>query len=280
MPQPSSCPVSWKKLLVCTDGSSEGQNAVAQALELARGAGAMVHVVQVVQIVPEFEAVAPDLRACLESEICTQMEAVKTEAARLGVKIDTKVLHSQLPHAAIVEEAQRLQADLIIMGRYGRSGLARLLMGNITARVVGYSPVNILLVPQGTTLAFRRLLVASDGSSYSAAAFEAALCLARETEAQLFGVSVAREEGDILEAQQIVQQMLAAANQAGQPLTGLSPQGQPPDDAIVQEAIRNGVDLIILGSHGRTGFQRLLMGSVTERVIGQATCPVLVVKKQ
>ena len=52
-----------------------------------------------------------------------------------------------------------------------------------------------------------------------------------------------------------------------------------PDDAIVQEALRYKVDMIIMGSHGRTGVKKLLMGSVTERVIGQATCPVLVIKK-
>jgi universal stress protein E len=279
MKQASNCPVGWKKLLVCTDGSSEGQNAVSETLALAQANGAKVYVVRVVEIVPEFEAVVPDLRACLEEEIGSEMEAVKAEAARLGVDFETRILPSQMPHAAIVAEAQRLQADLIIMGRYGRSGLARLLVGNVTARVIGHSPVNILVVPRGATLAFQRLLVASDGSPFSAAAFAEALSLARETDAQMFAVSVAREEGDILEAQQIVHQMLMAANQAGLPLTGLSPQGQMPDDAIIQEAIRNGADLIIIGSHGRTGFQRLFMGSVTERVIGQTTCPVLVVKK-
>ena len=52
-----------------------------------------------------------------------------------------------------------------------------------------------------------------------------------------------------------------------------------PDEAIVQEALKHKVELIILGSHGRTGLKKLLMGSVTERVIGQAPCPVLVIKQ-
>ena len=52
-----------------------------------------------------------------------------------------------------------------------------------------------------------------------------------------------------------------------------------PDEEIVQEALKYKVELIILGSHGRTGLKKLLMGSVTERVIGQAPCPVLVVKQ-
>jgi nucleotide-binding universal stress UspA family protein len=50
------------------------------------------------------------------------------------------------------------------------------------------------------------------------------------------------------------------------------------DEAIVKLAKEQGADLIVVGSHGRTGLRRLLMGSVTEKVIGTAPCPVLVVK--
>jgi nucleotide-binding universal stress UspA family protein len=51
-----------------------------------------------------------------------------------------------------------------------------------------------------------------------------------------------------------------------------------PDAEIVACARERGADLIVMGSHGRTGLERLLMGSVSERVIGQAECPVMVVK--
>ena len=53
-----------------------------------------------------------------------------------------------------------------------------------------------------------------------------------------------------------------------------------PDEAIVKAADFKQASLIIVGSHGRTGLKRLLMGSVAERVIGHAKCPVLVVKKK
>jgi nucleotide-binding universal stress UspA family protein len=69
--------------------------------------------------------------------------------------------------------------------------------------------------------------------------------------------------------------------EAGVPLKkvkGLSPQGVAPDVGIVQEAIQNEVELIIMGSHGRTSLKEFLMGSTTERVIGHAPCPVLVAK--
>jgi len=280
MKQPAICPSHWQKLLVCTDGSSEARHAVSETLALAGACGGQAYVLRVMEIVPEFEAVAPDLRCNLEEEVRQEVQAVKAEAASLGAAVETLVRQSQLPYAAIVAAAEEIRADVIILGRSGRTALARLLMGSVTARVIGYSPVDVLVIPPEASLGFARLLVASDGSSYSEAAWKAALTLAKRGESRLFAVSAAREEGEIIEAQGIIHRLLEAANQEGIPLQGISPQGQQPDDAIVQVALRNEVNLIIMGSHGRTGLPRLLMGSVTERVIGQAPCPVLVVKKR
>ncbi len=274
-----TCPGPWERLLACTDGSDEGQNAVAQALSLAQVCGSKLHVLQVVEIVPEFEAVAPDLRACLEEEIRRLKAAAASEAALKGVQLDYRVLHSVSPFAAIVEEAAKIQPNLIILGRYGRTALVRLFMGSVTQRVIGLSPVNVLVVPRDASLAFRRLLIASDGSEFSGAALTEAVAMAARTDAELVGVAVAREEGEILEAQAAVHGMLTAANRDGVSFQGFSPQGLAADEGIIRVARENHVDLIVMGSHGRTGFQRLLMGSVTERVIGQTPCPVLVVKK-
>ena len=275
-----TCPSPWEKILVCTDGSEEGQNAVAQALALGQACGSKVYVLQVVEIVPEFEAVAPDLRACLEEEIRRQKVATASEAALKGVQLEYRVLHSVSPFAVIVAEADQIQPGLIILGRYGRTALVRLAMGSVTARVIGLSPFNVLLVPQSAALSFKRLLIASDGSAYSDAALAEAIAMAARADSELLGVAVAREEGEILEAQEILHRMLTAANQAGVSFQGFSPQGLAADDGIIQTALANHVDLIIMGSHGRTGLKRLFMGSVTERVIGQTPCPVLVVKQK
>ena len=266
--------------MVCTDGSAEGQNAVAVTLELAKACASQVFVIQVLEVVPEFQAVVPDLRATLEREVQHNMENIKAAAAKLGVPLEALMPVSQLPHAAIVAAAEQHRPDLVIVGRCGKTALARLLMGNVTARVIGHSPVNVLVIPRGAMIGFHRILVASDGSPYSEAAWNLALAMAKQAESRLIAVAVAPEEGDIIEAQAIILQMLTAANQARMPLKGVNPQGVAPDTGIVQQAIKNEVDLIIMGSHGRTGLKKLLMGSVTERVIGQSPCPILVVKKR
>jgi nucleotide-binding universal stress UspA family protein len=273
------CPARWDKLMVCTDASDEGQNAVAVTLELARACDSQVFAVQVLQIVPEFQAVAPDLPAALGKEVQENMAVIQVAADKLGVSLQTVTPQSPSPHAAIMATAEKLRPDLIIMGRCGKTALARILMGNVTARVIGHSPINVLVVPRGAAIGFQRLLVASDGSPYSDAAWKLALAMAKQAKSRLTGVAVAPEEGDIIEARAIIRRMLTAANRAGMPLKGVSPQGVAPDAGIVQQAIKNEVDLIIVGSHGRTGLKKLLMGSVTERVIGQSPCPVLVVKQ-
>jgi nucleotide-binding universal stress UspA family protein len=273
------CPATWGKLMVCTDGSDEGQNAVAIALELARACGSQVIAVQVLHVVPEFQAVAPDLRAILGKGVQENMAVIKAAADQLGVSLETVTPLGQLPHAAIVATAEKIGPDLIIMGRCGKTALGRILMGNVTARVIGHSPVNVLVVPRGGAIGFQRLLVASDGSPYSEAAWKLALSMAKQAKSRLTGVAVAPEKGGLNEARAIIRRMLTAASLARVPFKGVTPQGVAPANGIVQQAIKSEVDLIIVGSYGRTGLKKLLMGSVTERVIGASPCPILVVKQ-
>jgi nucleotide-binding universal stress UspA family protein len=273
------CPGPWGTLMVCTDGSDGGQNAVAVTLELARACDSQVIAVQVLQVVPEFQAVAPDVRATLEKEVQKNMAAIKAAADKLEVALKVVVPQGQLPHAAIVAAAEQIRPDLVIMGRRGKHRLADIFIGSVTARVIGRSPVNILVVPRGGMVGFQRILVASDGSSYSQAAWEVALAMAKQAKSQLIGVAVAPEEGDIIEAKATLNRMLAAASLAGVRMKGINPQGVAPDTGIVQQAIKHEVDLIVVGSYGRTGLKKLLMGSVTERVIGESPCPILVVKQ-
>jgi nucleotide-binding universal stress UspA family protein len=95
----------------------------------------------------------------------------------------------------------------------------------------------------------------------------------------LIGVAVAASDRDIPTATAAVRSLEAAASQEGIALETMIPMGRP-EEGIVKAADFKQVSLIIVGSHGRTGLKRLLMGSVAERVIGEAKCPVLVVKKK
>jgi len=278
MTQSRVCPCPWKKLLVCTDGSPNSQVAVNKTLALARLCGSTVFVLQVLQTIPEVECMAPDLMVQLPEEIRRQMEAIKAQAAAGGVTLKTRICRSVSPFAAILAEIERLQPDLVVMGRYGKTGLTRLMLGSVTARVIDLSPVNVLVVPLGSTLGFSRILIASDGLPCSAAAFREALAIARQMRGQLLAISVLPRKKETGLAEEILENLHITAAEQGVDLKSRVLVGEP-DAAIVDAAQKSRTELIVLGNLGRTGFKRLLLGSVAERVIGQAACPVLVVKK-
>lgn len=267
----------FKNLLVCTDGSPASEGALRAALALARRNPAQVWLLQVLEFNPGFASQAIDYLKEWEREAWEGLEPWTARGRALGLTVQALVRQGEAAYKAILAEAEALKPDLIIMGRHGRTGLSRLLMGSVTARVIGLSPVPVLVVPREVPLSFRRLLVASDGSPYSEVAWQLGLALARVWDCELLAASVAREEGEFPELEALLNRLLAEATAARVPLTTLLLEGVP-DDALVQGAQAHGADLLVMGSHGRTGFKRLLMGSVTERVIGRAGCPVLVVK--
>ena len=278
MEQPPICPARLEKLLVCTDGSPDSQGALAGTLALARTCGSKIYILQVLEFNPEFEAVAPELVAARESQVHDFLASCRAEAEKLEVPIETRVRRSEAAYEGIVAEAQDIKPDLIIMGRRGGSRLSRLLMGNVTARVIGYSPFNVLVVPQKVSLEFKKILVASDGSPYSYAAWDEALFITQRVGGRLMAISVAREERELPTAAAIVKRLEKEAGYKGITIETLVVQGRP-FEAIVRAANEKQAGLIVMGTLGMTGLTSLLMGSVTERVIATAPCPVMVVKK-
>jgi nucleotide-binding universal stress UspA family protein len=288
MPATRPAPL-FPKILVCTDGSPDSEGALAAVLQLAQTTGSKIFLLEVLYFLAGYELQSPDtlmppavnleLMQAQETAVKERLERLKAEAAKQGVTLSTRTRTSSSAYEGIMEEAQELTPDLIIMGRHGYTGLTRLLMGSTTARVIGHSPCHVLVVPQGVSLNFQRLLVASDGSPFSAAAWQEALTLAQAMGSAMVAVSVATDDRDIPAATQTVQKLEQAAAKQGLTLDTLIPMGRP-DEAIINAAIFKEASLIVVGSHGRTGLKRLLMGSVAERVIGHAKCPVLVVKKR
>ena len=285
-----------EKLLLSTDGSEFSEGAVREAVKLAKIGSSKLFVLSVIETNPEFEVLAPQIVEKEEEQTRDRLEQVKSKAAKEGVECEIIARHTESPFQAIIEEAEKKQADMIIMGRRGRTGIRRLLMGSVTAKVIGYSPCNVLVVPRLAEIKYEKILVATDGSKYSAAAASEAIGIAKRCGAELFIISVVPTETaspfDIVhsemqhemiaqkefrDGEKNVNDLLVIAKQEGVKVEGHIIQGRP-YEAIVENAREKGADLIVMGSHGRTGMERLLMGSVTERVVGNADCSVLVVK--
>ncbi len=264
-------------LMVCTDGSPASQGAVEAGLVLARRWSCRILLLQVLEYNPGYASQAMDGIEEWEREAREGLEAVRDRAAASGVEAEVLVRRGEAAHRTIRAEAEQHRPRLIIMGRRGRSDLAEVLMGDVTARVTAHSPVSVLIVPRDAPLTFQRLLVASDGSPCCAPAWQEALALAKAWLCHLLAVHVAERAAALPQAHEIIEGLRREADQEGIPLDTLILQGSP-HRAIMQAAQARGTDLFILGSHVRSGLTRFFTGSVAQEIIGQARCPVLVVK--
>lgn len=291
------CPTTRvERILLSTDGSEHSEGAVREAIGLAKLCGSKLMAISVVDTNPEFDALAPQIMEKMEKATRQNLDAVQAQARREGIECDAVIREGEDSYQYIVDEAHKNRCTMIVMGRRGRTGLKRLMMGSVTARVIGHAPCNVLVVPKAAKLKFRNIVVATDGSKHSISAASEAIGLAKRNSSALTVVSVVpselmtptdidftmnqREllaEKEMHEAEKNARTVKEAAQREGVAVKAFILSGKPAD-AIIETAKDTNADLIVVGSHGRTGLERLLMGSVAERVIVLAESAVLVVK--
>ncbi len=268
----------FSSILLATDGSDAAAGAVRAAIEMAKRCGSRLTVLTMVVSNPEVEALTPDLVREGEKQARAILAQVEHDARASGVVPELLVRHGDEAYEEIVAVAAGCAADLVVVGRRGRRNLMRRLMGSTTSGVIGLAQRPVLVVPRAAGLPERRILVATDGSPASERATRLGATLARLFAIPLTVLSVSppyRSEERHRETETIVAS--AAALAAGE---GVQAQPEVAEgrehEVIIAVGRRIGADLVVLGSHGRTAFRRLLMGSTTERVIGLAECAVLV----
>ncbi len=270
----------FERFLVATDGSEYSAGAVHEAIDMAKKCGARVHAIAVVAGDAEIESMGGQLLKKELDAAQAQLETVKAQAEAAGIACETRVVHGSDVHQEVVNAAERMQADLIIMGRRGRHGLARLMVGDTTVKVIGHAGCSVLVVPRSAALTGKHFVLASDGSRYADAAAVAAVNLAKSCRTPVTAVSIitpSHSEERRKEAHSIIKRLVAFLRKEGVNAEGEVPHGQP-DEMIVQTALKRQADLIVMGSHGRTGLERILLGSTVERVLNRTSCAVLVVK--
>lgn len=268
---------AWKRILLVTDGSEFSLGATREAIRLAQRCTGRLQALSVIPSNPEFETLAQPLLEKEKQEALAHLEGIRAQAQAAGVPCEILLRYGNEVYEEITEEARQSRMDLIVMGRRGKKDLLRMMLGGTTAKVIGHADCQVLVVPREAHLDGQRLLLAVDGSRHSEAAAQAAARLSNHCPVPVSVVSVAAGESQVGEATATLERIAGYLNQQG-----ITPErevlvGQPAM-AIVDKAKRIAADLILLGSHGRSGMDRLLLGSVSERVIGFVDCPVLVVK--
>jgi len=281
----------FEKILVPTDGSDCAEAAIGYAEDLAAHYGATVHVLCVVDSrtldsAPHLERVKDESREMVES-VCDDLAGtniVVEDAVRTGI-----------PHQEILQYATKQEIDLIAMGTHGRTGVERYLLGSITEKIVRLSDIPVLTVRAETdgtvTYPYSDILIPTDGSEQAAAAIDVGVDIASNYDARLHALSVVEpiamgvdfQSADVFElleeaAQSAVGGVENKATQASISAVETAVEYGHPYSEIHSYVDENDIDLIVMGTHGRSGLERYLLGSVTEKIVRTSPVPVLTVR--
>jgi nucleotide-binding universal stress UspA family protein len=289
----------YADILVPTDGSDHAERAAEHAGWLADRFGATVHLLAAVDIqaaAGPFGAGGVDARFVeqLESGAEAALDAVETAAGDVPTTRETV---REAPSGAILEHAESTGVDLVVMGTHGRTGARRLVAGSVTENVVRQAAAPVLVVHAvDPPLAerYEDVVLTSDGSEPAGVAVDHGLSLAERDGARVHALSVvnlggmarAAEDAEVLEwrsyleraAEETTDTVAERARSAGLEAVA-AVRGGSPVDALVEYADETGADLLVVGTHGRRGVDRLLLGSTTERLVRRAGVPVLTVRR-
>jgi nucleotide-binding universal stress UspA family protein len=212
----------------------------------------------------------------------------KAKEALEGLELESKMLIGDTA-SEVLELSEK--ADLVLMASHGRGGLGRWLMGSVATKIARGIQVPLMVIGSKVpappkNIFIRNILCAVDGSEASERAFELAGRLAAAYQAKLHlyrGVSQV-ELRDAL-ALKTNQEGVKKALDWVENLAQTAPEGIEVEYKVVETYGRTGIDsyakeiganLICMGSHGKGGFERWMLGSETEKVLQTAECPVIV----
>jgi nucleotide-binding universal stress UspA family protein len=292
------------RVLLAYDGSAGSVEAAALTEAISWPSDSVLRVVSVIE--PTLSAISGpwDRGSALSPELDAAITASANEALRevierlgsSGRSVDGDVLRGRAA-SAIIDNAREFRADLVIVGSRGHGAIATLLLGSVSSEVVDHAPCPVLVARRGT---LSQAVFATDDSP---AAHAAEAVLGRWP---VFGdipirvVSVAEVVnpwtvgiaptmyGQVLDAyaaelrESKAQHQRIAADAAARLRDNgrrANPEMRDGDAAaeIIAVAERRGADVIVVGSRGRTGLTRLLLGSVARNVLSGSTASVLIV---
>jgi nucleotide-binding universal stress UspA family protein len=274
-------------LLLATDFSPPALLAAQTTATLARAFGSRVTLLHVVEPGGTVDAALRlDGLAALRKERFGHLE-----------QVEFTLVDSPHPYRAIAEHADKAGADLIVAARHGEHELGERLLGTTTERLVRHAGLSVLVVHPAMReplVLLKHVLVGTDFSESALRALTAAGSIARKLDAWVTVMHVydllpatvelleepyrAGEDHTLAAAMTKRLEAMRVSQLEGVPSEALLERDKSPVAGLCDYASNRRVDLMVLGTHGRTGLARFLLGSVAERVVRHAPCSVLVVR--
>ena len=295
----------FKHILIPTDGSPVSIRAARAAVRLAAQLGARVTIYHAIedwqpQVYGEGYGMSVKTlqafeRAARESG-ARQLAAVAKLADVAGVRSSRLIEKARTPYEGIVAAARKRKCDLVFIASHGRRGISRLMMGSVTQKVLAHASVPVL-VHRGSATRLQHILVPTDGSTTSLKAAKAAVRLAAEVGARvsafhaidasqpfIFGGGYGSDARAFVDFERLAREsgerqvgaVGKLARAARVPFASLVAKARTPYEGIAAAARKNKCDLVFIASHGRRGLSKLMVGSVTQKVLAHVTVPVIV----
>jgi nucleotide-binding universal stress UspA family protein len=297
-------------ILLATDGSPHTQRAAEYVATLADRFDAEVHVLAVADIgsaAGAFDAGGVEAELIERLRERSQEWADATAADVAGAEVT--VVNGR-PRKAILEYADEVGADLVAMGTHGRTGIRRFVIGSVTEHVLRRADAPVLTAraeeeadeegEAGATerpfhpAAIDRVLLPTDGSPESAAAVDHAAAVAEACGASVRVLSVVdtramAAQSELAPSDTVVRSLEDQSQHAvGTAAEQLEAAGVDVETDVIQgapseticEEAESGADLVVMGTRGRSGLDRVLLGSVTERTVRHAPVPVMTVRAE
>jgi nucleotide-binding universal stress UspA family protein len=288
-----------KRVVVGTDMSAMAVRAETRAAMLARELGCesldLLHVIDRLALESLSHLAEPlvDTEQHLMDSSRRQLAEVERRLSNTyGIEVMTVTLNVGRAHNEIARYAKLLQAGLVVLGAHSGGMVRELFVGSTVDKVLRTLPCPLLIVRREPQAPYQRILVAVDFSESSRPALETARNIAPHASVTvLHAVEVPLEKKLKFDAQRIeVYRTELSARKSDQMLTLVSCVGNDsvswtrvvepgaPADVILKKAHALETDLIVIGKHGRAGWEEMLIGGVTKQVIQYAPCDVLVVE--
>ncbi len=287
------------RVLLATDGSKDARAAAEYLKDFPLPGSATIRIVTLVTLPPSALDVPP-VAAFNESLLAEGRRVVEEARTLLGPRaaVEERVVQGS-PKEEIVRAAEEWPADLVVVGGRGLGGVRGFLLGSVSQTVARHVHCPVLVV-KGRARPLASVLIATDGSdgANEAIRFLLSLPLVRNTKvrllsavestpypasapkmirAQLKGMIAQLERERRAEVEKVLDRAARELKARVTRLTRSMPTGHPARE-IVAAAASFDADLVVVGARGLGGMKRLLLGSVSERVLHHARCPVLIVK--
>jgi nucleotide-binding universal stress UspA family protein len=284
-----------QKILIATDDSEASEKAADFGIETLRFEGAKIYAVYVIDT-GSYGSVPVDEKKLKRIEHLEEIghkatSYVEKKAKDSGMEVESVVLQGN-PAEEIVDFAEEQRVDMIVVGSLGKSGIKRFMLGSVSEKVVRRAKIPVLVVREyKEEKPYKQILIAADCSKGTEKAVDFGIEIAKLNGAKVYAVHVIdpifndlMEEAWAEEAykqfkkigREAVSYVEEKAKDAGVKVESAVLEGNPAEK-IVDFAEEQKVDMIVVGSLGKSGYEQFAIGSVSAKVLRNAKVPVLIV---